>query len=69
MSNLQNKKKRSEMSDLERVQDFQKKLYQKAKQEKSFKFNLLYDKVMLPHFLREAYRKVKSTKEQREWIM
>lgn len=33
-SNLQKKPKRSEMSDEERVRDFQRKLYLKAKQEK-----------------------------------
>lgn len=62
MSNLQNKKKRSEMSDLERVQDFQRKIYQKAKQDKGFIFYLMYDKVRLPHFLREAYRRVRINK-------
>jgi len=50
------------MSDRERVQDFQSKIYQKAKQNKKFCFYILYDKVMLPHFLREAFDYVKSTK-------
>ena len=60
-SNLQrNPKKRSEMSDKERVQDFQRKLYRKAKQEKELRFWILYDKVRLRHFLREAYRRVKA---------
>lgn len=59
-SNLQRKPKRSEMSDEERVRDFQRKLYQKAKQDKGYRFYVLYDKIRMPHFLREAYRRVKS---------
>ena len=50
------------MSDRERVQDFQSKIYQKAKQNKNFRFYVLYDKVMLPHFLREAFRLCKINK-------
>ena len=48
------------MSDVERVQDLQRKLYRKAKQDKDFRFYVLYDKVRLPHFLREAYRRCKA---------
>lgn len=48
------------MTDAERVQDFQRKLYRKAKQDKEFCFYVLYDKVSLPHFLREAYRRCKA---------
>lgn len=51
---------KSQMSDKERVRDFQRKLYRKAKQEKSFRFYVLYDKVRLPHFLREAYKRCKA---------
>jgi group II intron reverse transcriptase/maturase len=47
-------------SDEERVREFQRKLYIKAKQEKGFKFYVLYDKVRLDYFLREAYRRVKK---------
>ena len=47
-------------SDAERVQEFQRKLYQKAKQEHGFRFYVLYDKIFLPHFMREAYRRVRS---------
>lgn len=36
-SNLTKKPKRSEMSDEERVRDFQRKLYLKAKQETKYK--------------------------------
>jgi RNA-directed DNA polymerase len=46
--------------DEQRVREFQRKLYQKAKQEQGFRFYVLYDKIGLPHFLREAYRRVRS---------
>jgi RNA-directed DNA polymerase len=45
--------------DQERIRDFQRKLYQKAKQEPEFRFYALYDKICSERFLREAYRKVK----------
>ena len=48
------------MTDAERVQDFQRKLYRKAKQDGKFRFYVLYDKVRLPHFLREAYKRCKA---------
>ena len=48
------------LSDGERVCKFERGIYQKAKQDKSYKFYCLYDKISLPYFLREAYRKVKS---------
>ncbi len=47
-------------SDAEKVRDFQRKIYRKAKQEEAFRFYVLYDKVRLPHLLREAYRRVKA---------
>lgn len=50
------------MSDFERVLDFQRKIYQKAKQEKEYRFYVLYDKMKLPHFLREAYKICKENK-------
>lgn len=50
------------MTDSERVRDFQRKPYRKAKQEKDFRFYVLYDKVCPIRFLREAYRKVKANK-------
>jgi RNA-directed DNA polymerase len=59
LGNLQTKPKH-QMSDAERVQDLQRKLYRKAKQDKDFRFYVLYDKVRLPHFLREAYRRCKA---------
>ncbi len=46
----------------ERVQDFQRKLYRKAKQESDFRFYVLYDKVRLPHFIKEAYKRCKANK-------
>ncbi len=59
MGDLQIKPKHL-MTDAERVQDFQRKLYRKAKQDTEFRFYVLYDKVRLPHFLREAYRRCKA---------
>jgi group II intron reverse transcriptase/maturase len=47
-------------SDDERVRILQRKLYQKAKQESEFKFYILYDKISVPYFLREAYRRLKA---------
>ena len=55
-NNLQMKRK-SQYSDDERVRDFQRKLYRKAKQEKGYRFYVLYDKVRIMYFLREAYRR------------
>ena len=59
MGDLQTKAKH-EMSDAERVRDLQRKLYRKAKQVKEFRFYVLYDKVRLPHFLREVYKRCKT---------
>jgi len=59
-SNPKGKRKRSEMTDEERVRDFQRKLYLKAKQDKEFRFYVLYDKVKMLRFLREAYRRVRK---------
>jgi len=61
-SNLQKKKKRSEMSDAERVRDFQVKIYRKAKQEPKFRFYVLYDKIRSMHFLGHAYKLVRANK-------
>jgi RNA-directed DNA polymerase len=59
-SSQEKKRKRSEMTDDERVRDFQRKLYRKAKQEPEFRFYVLYDKIGHLHFLREAYRRVRA---------
>ena len=48
------------LSDEERVRDFQRKLYRKAKQEVEFRFYVLYDKISLGYMLREAYKKCRS---------
>jgi len=61
LGNLQIKPKHLK-TDAERIQDFQRNLYQKAKQDKDFKFYVLYDKVRLPYFLREAYKRCKANK-------
>jgi RNA-directed DNA polymerase len=53
-------KKRKEMSSAERVQLFQRKLYQKAKQEKGYRFYVLYDKIFLPYVVKEAWKRVKA---------
>ena len=53
-------KKRKDQTSFERVQLLQLKLYQKAKQDKKFKFYILYDKVFLPHILKEAYKKCRK---------
>ena len=54
------KRKKSELSDSERVVALQRGLYQKAKQEKGYKFYVLYDKVFLGYILRESWNQVKA---------
>jgi len=44
----------------EKVRELQRKLYQKAKQEKGYRFYLLYDKVYRWDILSHAYRLVRS---------
>lgn len=53
-------KKRKDMSSLERVRLLQLKLYLKAKQDKGYKFYILYDKLFQQHIIAEAYKRVKS---------
>ena len=50
------------MTDNERVRDLQRNLYRKAKEEESYRFYVLYDKVCIPYVLREAYRRVKANR-------
>ncbi len=59
MGDLQIKPKHQK-TGAERVRDFQRKLYQKAKQERDFVFYVLYDKIRLPYFLHEAYTRCKA---------
>lgn len=54
------KRRRSQIPDAERVSTLQEKLYQKAKQEREYKFYVLYDKMFIPYMLREAWKRVKS---------
>lgn len=56
---LQNSPTPEEITTDERVRMLQRKLYQKAKQDKTFKFYVLYDKIRLDYFLTEAYRRVR----------
>lgn len=53
-------KKRKDRTAQEKVRLLQLKLYQKAKQESSYKFYILYDKLFLDHTLKEAYRRCKA---------
>lgn len=53
-------KKRKDMSTVERLQLLQRKLYQKAKEDKEYRFYVLYDKIFLPYVLEEAFKAVKK---------
>lgn len=54
------KRRRGEIPDAERVLALQEKLYQKAKQERGYKFYVLYDKMFIPYMLRHAWESVKA---------
>jgi RNA-directed DNA polymerase len=54
------KRRRSEIPEAERVETLRGKLYQKAKQEKDYKFYVLYDKLFIPYMLRAAWKQVKA---------
>jgi group II intron reverse transcriptase/maturase len=46
----------------EKIRELQRKLYRKAKQEKEYRFYLLYDKIYRQDILNHAYRLVKANK-------
>lgn len=54
------KRRRNEIPDAERVLTLQEKLYQKAKQERGYKFYVLYDKMFIPYMLRHAWKSVRA---------
>jgi group II intron reverse transcriptase/maturase len=54
------KRRRGQIPDAERVSILQEKLYQKAKQEREYKFYVLYDKMFIPYMLREAWKSVRA---------
>jgi len=49
------------MSAAERVSELQEKLYCKAKQDRKYKFYVLYDKMYIGYMLEEAYSRVKAS--------
>jgi group II intron reverse transcriptase/maturase len=57
------KRKRGQIPDAERVQMLQEKLYQKAKQERDYRFYVLYDKMFIPYMLRQAWESVRTKGE------
>jgi RNA-directed DNA polymerase len=61
------KKRRKEIAQSvletpEKIRELQRRLYRKAKQEKEYRFYLLYDKVYRMDILRHAYRLVRANK-------
>jgi len=54
---------RSVLETPEKIRELQRKLYRKAKQEKEYRFYLLYDKVYRVDILSHAYRLVRANKE------
>ena len=48
----------------EKIRELQRRLYRKAKQEKEYRFYLLYDKVYRMDILGHAYRLSRRTKER-----
>lgn len=58
----ENLKAKPHLTDEEKIREFQRKLYLKSKQEKDYKFYILYDKIKMTRFLKEAYKRVKANK-------
>lgn len=54
------KRRRGQIPDAERVTILQEKLNNKAKQERDYKFYVLYDKMFIPYMHREAWKRVKA---------
>ncbi len=54
------KKNKRDKTPAERVGELQEKLYCKSKQERDYKFYILYDKMFIPYMLQEAYKRVKA---------
>ncbi len=48
------------LTNIEKIQEFQRKLYEKAKAESKYRFYSLYDKTYRMDILEEAYRRVKA---------
>lgn len=55
-------KSKSQISDKDKIRNFQNKIYLKAKQDKSYRFYILYDKIYIKRYLEESYKRVKSNK-------
>jgi retron-type reverse transcriptase len=53
------KRRGKEIPDAERISALQEKLYQNAKQERGYKFYVLYDKLFIPYVLRQAWEQVR----------
>jgi RNA-directed DNA polymerase len=53
---------RSVLETPEKIRELQRKLYRKAKQEKEYRFYLLYDKIYRMDILSHAYRLVRANK-------
>ena len=49
-----------ELTNIEKIREFQRKLYEKAKANKKYRFYSLYDKTYRADILEESYRRVKS---------
>jgi len=49
-----------ELTSVNKIQEFQRKLYEKAKADKKYRFYSLYDKIYRMDILEEAYRRAKA---------
>jgi RNA-directed DNA polymerase len=49
-----------ELTNIEKIQEFQRKLNEKAKAEPKFRFYSLYDKTYRRDIMEEAYRRAKA---------